>query len=109
MSPPLVRYFVWRHLLHETRESGVDTSEKHPSLRGISVGGQRKINQIRPGLSEVEIRLLGDEDFIVRSFAEEVVAQLQLRACLLERVLCHATGGESTQDFRVAKPVWQLT
>ena len=44
--------------------------EKHPPLRRVCVGRDRKVNQVGPGLTEIKIRLLGDVDLVVRTLAE---------------------------------------
>ena len=76
VPPPLMGDFVGCHFLNEPAELTIDVPEKHPSLRRVSVGGNREINQVRPGLSKGKIGLLSDKDFVVRNLAEVSCAQL---------------------------------
>ena len=76
MSPPLMCNFVRGHFLHKAGELCVDVAKKHPSLRGIGVGGNRQINQIGPGLPKRKIGLLGYVDLVIRSLAKVVGAEL---------------------------------
>ncbi len=98
MAPPLVRHFVRRYLLHEAGEFAVDAPEQHPSLRRVHVRGNRKIDEIWPGLSEVEIGLLRDVDIIIRAPAEVKRAQLQLGSRLLKGVFRHAVGSHGLEE-----------
>src|ERR1019366_858455 len=74
MAPPLVGNFMGCHLLHESVEFTVDVSEQQPSLGRVRIGRDRKIDQVRPGLSEKEIGLLGDVDVIIGAPAEVMTA-----------------------------------
>jgi hypothetical protein len=70
-----------RDFLHKSSELIVDPAEKKPALRGIEVGRNRQINQVRPRLSEIEIGLLGYVNVIESAFTEEIIAYLQFGAC----------------------------
>src|SRR5580658_8698503 len=104
-DPPLVRDFVGRYLLHKAGEVVIDVPEQHPSLSRVHVRRDRKIDQVGPGLSKSEIGLFGDGDILIRTLAEEISAQLQLRPGLLQGIFRHAAGGHVLQDAIITQPV----
>src|SRR5271170_5099872 len=89
--------FMGRNLLNETGEICVDVAEEHPALRRVDVRGNWKINQVRPGLSEIEIRLLSDVDIVEGRPAEIKRAYLHLRTRLIQRVFGHGGGRHAAQ------------
>src|SRR5580692_1304473 len=109
MAPPLVGDFMGRYFLHEAGELVVDRSEKHPSLCRVGVGRDREINQVRPGLPKIKIRLLGDVDFFIRTLPEVDAAYLQLSAGLFESIFCHPAGRHGLQRGILPQAVGQLT
>src|SRR6202167_4018846 len=101
--------FVRRYLLHEAGEFAVDRAEKHQSLCRIGVDGDREINQVRPGLPKIKIRLLRDVDLFIRTLAEIQGTNLQLRARLFQSIFRHAAGRQGLQRPIPAQIVGQLT
>src|ERR1041385_8296955 len=98
VAEPLVSYFMRRDFLNKAGEVGVDVAEQHPALRGINVRGNGQVNQIRPGLPEIKVRLFGDSDILVRRPAKIKSAHLHLSPGLVESVLGHRLRGHRRKE-----------
>src|SRR2546423_8065585 len=84
--------------------------EKHPTLRRIDICGDWQVDQARPGLAKIEVRLLRDGHIVVRRLAEEVRAQLHLGAGLIKDILCHGMWRHSPQGTvsEGRQVIWQF-
>src|SRR5581483_4430853 len=67
MSPPLMRDFMRRDFIDKALKLGIDFPEQHPALGRVDIGGHRQVDKVGPGLSEAEVRLLGDVNVIERT------------------------------------------
>ncbi len=97
VAKPLMRHLMRRHFLHESRESGIDLPEQHPTLRRIDVRRNRQVHQGGPRLAETEIRLFRDVDVVIRSLPKIQRAHLHLGTRLIQRVLGHRAGGHAAE------------
>ena len=65
-----MRHFMRRHFINEIGETERFAAQQRPALRFIQERAHWQIDQRRPGLPEVEFRLLGNGDSSIRQRAE---------------------------------------
>src|SRR5260370_11680528 len=83
VAKPLMRHLMRRHFLHESRESGIDLPEQHPTLRRIDVRRNRQVHHGGPRLAETEIRLFPDVDVVITTLPTIHPAHLHLTPPLI--------------------------